>query len=567
MDWQWQIVELIVLIPAYRPGALLVQLVRDLLSRGVSAVVVVDDGSPSDCTPVFNQLGIMPDVKVLRHAVNLGKGAALKTALNFALCEFPDFAGFLTADADGQHAVDDILAVARRFTDEPDCLVLGSRSFGADVPFRSRSGNKCTRVLVRLLIGRRLGDTQTGLRAIPRGLIPRLLKIPANGYEFELDMLIAAKHALVRTVEVPVQSIYLDGNRSSHFNPLLDSMKVCFVLLRFTGVSLLTALLDNAVFLFSYARSHEILGSQITGRVVAMGFNYFAARKAVFLSRASLQSTFVKYALLVGANTILSYALINVLYSWSGLTVPWAKIIAETALFAGNFALQRDFVFTDRSRRSLPQGSTDWTNYYQSVPPTARLTRRYTARALVRTLARFSPAQTRTVMEIGGANSCFVDSILRRIKPERYRVVDTNEHGLELLRRRFPNASRVVATNASVLDLRPEDDPVDVVFSVGLVEHFSPEETARAVRAHFGLAREGGLVVISFPTPTRLYRLARGLCEAAGIWQFPDERPLNPEEVLAIAREQGEVVFEKLLWPLIFTQHLIAVRVGRRPQR
>lgn len=554
--------ELIVLIPAYRPGALLAQLARGLLLRGVAAIVVVDDGSPEECAPVFDELRSMPRVKVLRHAVNLGKGAALKMALNFAFCEFPASAGFITADADGQHAIEDILAVARRFAESPDCLVLGARSFSEAVPFRSRFGNKCTRVLVRFLVGQRLGDTQTGLRAIPRSLVPRLLKIQANGYEFELDMLIAAKHAPVRTVEVPIQTIYADGNRASHFNPLLDSMKIYFVLLRFSGVSLLTALLDNGVFLFTYARTHEVLASQIAGRILAIGFNYIAARKAVFLSGASLQSTFVKYVALAGANGVLSYALINALSAWTGLTVPWAKIIAETALFFGNFTLQREFVFTDSAAPSPAGGATDWTEYYQHVPPTARLTRRYTARTLVRTLARFSPADAKTVVEIGGANSCFADSILQHVKPEQYRVVDTNEHGLELLRRRFPGSSRVAATNASVLDLRPESGLADVVFSIGLVEHFSPGDTARAIRAHFDIAREGGLVIISFPTPTGLYRVARRLCEAAGVWKFPDERPLDPEEVLAVARERGTVVFEKMLWPLVFTQYLIAVRVG-----
>jgi putative flippase GtrA/phospholipid N-methyltransferase len=556
--------ELIVLIPAYRPGAVLVQLARDLLDRGASAIVAVDDGSPLDFTPVFDRLRTMEGVTVLQHAVNLGKGAALKTSLNFAFCQFPASTSFVTADADGQHSVKDILAIARKSAESPECLVLGTRSFAGSVPFRSRLGNRFTRVLVRWLIGQRIADTQTGLRAIPRSLVPRLLKIPANGYEFELDMLIAAKHSAVRSVEAPIQTIYLDENRSSHFNPVLDSMKIYFVLLRFTGVSLLTAVLDNGVFLLTYARTHEILASQITGRLLAIVFNYLAARKAVFLSSASLQTTFVKYAVLVCANTALSYAMINALSTWVGLTVPWAKITAETALFFGNFLLQREFVFTDRSASRGEKRATDWTEYYQRVPPSARLTRRYTERALLQTLARFSPAGTKTMIEIGGANSCFADSILRQMRPQQYRVVDTNEHGLALLRHRFPESSRVTAINTSVLELVPEDGPVDVVFSVGLVEHFSREDTAKAIRAHFSVVREGGLVILSFPTPTALYRLARRLCEAAGLWRFPDERPLDREEVLAIAREHGTVLLGKMLWPLVFTQYLIAVRVGRQ---
>jgi cyclopropane fatty-acyl-phospholipid synthase-like methyltransferase len=140
-------------------------------------------------------------------------------------------------------------------------------------------------------------------------------------------------------------------------------------------------------------------------------------------------------------------------------------------------------------------------------------------------------------------------------------VIDTNEHGLELLRKRFPESRRVTATNLDVLKLPPGGDLADVVFSVGLVEHFSTRDTAEAVRAHFALVKESGLVIITFPTPTRLYRAARTACEFIGVWRFPDERPLDPEEVLRVAREWGTVVLEKTLWPLIFTQYFIAVRV------
>jgi SAM-dependent methyltransferase len=100
----------------------------------------------------------------------------------------------------------------------------------------------------------------------------------------------------------------------------------------------------------------------------------------------------------------------------------------------------------------------------------------------------------------------------------------------------------------------------DIVFSVGLIEHFDAPRTRQAVLAHFDVLRPGGVAIITFPTPTLLYRIARSLAEALGLWQFPDERPLQPPEVLAAARERGEVLFVKTLWPLILTQTLIVVR-------
>ena len=549
----------IFLIPACNPGSPLSSIVRELLERGAAFIVVVDDGSNDAHKSCFREVETLPQTKVLKHAVNLGKGAALKTALNFAYCEFPLSPGFVTADADGQHAPEDIMAVAGQFEKSRESLVLGVRSFAGEVPVRSRAGNRLTSVVFRWLVGPRLTDTQTGLRGIPRSFVPNLLKIPSSGYEFELDMLIAAKHASIPTSEVPIRTIYLDNNRSSRFNPLVDSMKIYFVLLRFSAVAVVTALLDNTIFVLTYSKTENLLYSQILARIVAMCFNYTAARKAVFLSNAPAAKTLSKYFSIVFLNAALSYALIRSLSLWAGVSIIWAKLIAETMLFLGNFALQREFVFTGEKSRATSAAATDWTSYYQHVPPTARITRRYTNSVLVGVLRRFAP-KSKTIVEIGGANSCFVDSILRAVQPDQYRVIDINDHGLELLRSRFPESKRVTTSKLDVLKMPSGGDLADVVFSVGLVEHFSVPDTAAAVRSHFNLVKDSGLVIITFPTPTWLYRAARAVCEFIGVWKFPDERPLRREEVRRALQGKGTVVFEKTLWPLIFTQHLIAVR-------
>lgn len=103
----------------------------------------------------------------------------------------------------------------------------------------------------------------------------------------------------------------------------------------------------------------------------------------------------------------------------------------------------------------------------------------------------------------------------------------------------------------------------DLVFSVGLVEHFEPKETNAAVQAHFDLLRRGGIAIVTFPTPTGLYRITRALITALGMWRFPDERPLNSLEVISAIRERGELVWQKTLWPLMLTQHLVVARKHR----
>src|ERR1019366_3890718 len=185
---------------------------------------------------------------------------------------------------DGQHHPDDIVRIADTLLARPDCLVLGSRTFHGDVPFRSRFGNSLTSMVVRIL------------------------RIESTGYEYELEMLIAAHHLSVPMIEEPIRTIYEEGNKSSHFNPIVDSMKIYFVLARFGSVSLMTAVLDNLVFYLAFRHSGHILGSQILGRVFAVSFNYSMVRKSVFYSRQRHKTVLPKYLLLVLVSGSVSYA-------------------------------------------------------------------------------------------------------------------------------------------------------------------------------------------------------------------------------------------------------------------
>jgi hypothetical protein len=129
--------------------------------------------------------------------------------------------------------------------------------------------------------------------------MPELLRLPANGYEFELDMLIACTHQRRRVREEPIRTIYTDGNRSSHFNPVVDSMRIYFVLLRFCLVSLTTAALDNLVFYWTFPMVGVIWQAQAASRIAAMAFNYPTVRNTVFHSSQRHREVLPKYLLLV----------------------------------------------------------------------------------------------------------------------------------------------------------------------------------------------------------------------------------------------------------------------------
>ena len=187
-------------------------------------IVVVDDGSARGRAAFDDVRG---DVDaVLIHENNRGKGAALRTAFAWVRENLPRMVGVVTVDGDGQHDPEDVRRVAEELAREPNGgLVLGVRSFAGDVPFRSKLGNSWTRGLFRLLTGLAVSDTQTGLRGIPSALLLRFVAIPGDRYEYEIRMLADARRHPAPPREVPIRTIYLDGNAASHYRPFRDTFR------------------------------------------------------------------------------------------------------------------------------------------------------------------------------------------------------------------------------------------------------------------------------------------------------------------------------------------------------
>jgi SAM-dependent methyltransferase len=208
------------------------------------------------------------------------------------------------------------------------------------------------------------------------------------------------------------------------------------------------------------------------------------------------------------------------------------------------------------NRTHLPE-STDWDKYYKQSPAAARFTRPITTRTLIRALLRYS-VQNPILAELGGAGSCVLDSVINAVHPLEYHVVDINQYGLDLLRPRA-TADHLFLHKEDVRYLTL-DVEVDTVFSLGLIEHFDPEGTRRAIEAHFRILKRGGIAIISFPTPTYLYRATRGAAELLGKWIFHDERPLRTHEVAAAIAGVGTIVSEEIIWPIFLTQTLLVVR-------
>lgn len=351
---------IVILIPAYNPDQQLLQLVNDLRCSGFDSIIVVNDGSAENCAPVFDALEEKKLCSLLCHAVNLGKGRAIKTGLNYARLAFPDLCGVVTCDADGQHVVRDVVRVATVLQHNPENLVLGVREFDRNVPLRSRLGNVITRGIFYFLVGKYLSDTQTGLRGIPACFLPTLLRLEGEGYEYEMNMLIATKAQGIHVSEEKIDTVYIENNKSSHFNPLLDSMKIYFLLLRFSFSSLVASMLDFVLFTISYTLTSNILLSIFIGRyTIGPLVNFFVNRNYVFHHRERLRRAIIRYYLFATVMGICSFLLIRVVTEQFPVSVVIGKIIVETFLFIISFTIQRDYIFTHKAFAAPIPGRAD----------------------------------------------------------------------------------------------------------------------------------------------------------------------------------------------------------------
>ena len=211
-----------ILIPAYRPDHLLIELLINLKQEGFDAVVV-NDGSGEKFDDVFNEAEKY--AVVLKQNINRGKGAALRLGFSYVNLHPNNHNYVITCDADGQHAVKDIVRVNDKLH-ETNNVVLGSRKFDKSVPKRSRNGNFMSRLCRTLITKEYVPDDQCGLRGFPIKDVFNIITLPGDHYEYEMNVICNLQIKRLKFKEVPIETIYLDGNKSSHFKPNLDTFRI-----------------------------------------------------------------------------------------------------------------------------------------------------------------------------------------------------------------------------------------------------------------------------------------------------------------------------------------------------
>ena len=367
--------QLCVLIPSLEPDERLPRYVDSLLAADFGLVVVVDDGSGPEYAPIFGQIEGRARCRVLRHEVNRGKGAALRTGIQF-IRDHTDFAGVITADADGQHTAPDTLKLAARLNADEKKLLLGSRDFSRknkNIPARSGFGNRVTSAVFALLYGHWLPDTQTGLRAVSRACFGDLLAISGDRFEYEMNMLIyCAGHKIAFEV-IPIETIYLEENKSSHFHPLRDSWRIYKLMLgsffRYSASSILSFLIDYAVLsllmfwvfrdrpditLLGVPFSFKALVATPIARLCSAPVNFLMNRSFVFRAGRAPGAVrrYIVLAVACLAITTLTFGFLDH-YVHANVLHILLKIVIDTAMYVVNYRIQRGWVFKNSETEAV----------------------------------------------------------------------------------------------------------------------------------------------------------------------------------------------------------------------
>ena len=357
-----------IVLPSLDPDEKLTAVIDGLLQAGFEDIILVNDGSKLENLHYFESAAQHPEVHLLHHEVNKGKGAALKNAFRWFLTNRPDSLGVVTVDGDNQHHPDDTLACAEQMAKNGN-VVLGCRDFSLPhVPKRSRIGNNITCGVFKFLVGMKVSDTQTGLRAIPRSVMEDFCAISGDRFEYETNMLLAMKAQGIPHDEVKIRTVYIEENKSSHFHAVRDSWRIYKLILkhffRYTVSSLISAIIDTGIFaLLSWVLKGILSGllltaiPTVTARLISSLVNFYMNKKLVFESKASSGIAMLRYYALaipvLIAQTLLTdgvYRLFSITEQQTFLrTIIYAVVMA--ILFVASYMIQQRWVFAPRSKK------------------------------------------------------------------------------------------------------------------------------------------------------------------------------------------------------------------------
>ncbi len=334
-----------ILIPCYEPTTKLIKLIESLKKLCDYRIILVDDGSGISYSNIFNQAQKL-GCYVLSYEVNMGKGYALKYAFNY-IKQLENNNYIVTADCDGQHKPNDIIKICQECLENNNSIIIGTRHFTGKVPIKSRFGNTLTRMVYTVASGTKIQDTQTGLRGFSQNMLNWLIQIEGERFEYEMNMLLKATKSGYKIKEIPIETIYENNNKSTHFHPIKDSIKIYLPIIKFSGVSIFSAIMDFFLLLLLKVLTNNLFISVLFSRILSSTFNYSANRLMVFNSKGkvSIHSSLFKYFTLAVCILILNYLSLSLLNELLNISLILSTIITESVRFCLSYMAQKTFVF------------------------------------------------------------------------------------------------------------------------------------------------------------------------------------------------------------------------------
>lgn len=193
-----------VVIPFYNEKSHISSVVNQILKERLD-IVLVDDGS----SDAYVDVGLINKrVVLLKHKINIGKGAAMKTGAEYAFSH--GYNAVIFVDGDGQHSAGDIQKFIKALSDGKNDVVFGSRNLNMGVPLVRFLGNKFASLLISILFGIYVTDSLCGFRAVTRRAYEKI-NWSSSGYGVETEMVIRTARAGLRFVEVPVETKYINN--------------------------------------------------------------------------------------------------------------------------------------------------------------------------------------------------------------------------------------------------------------------------------------------------------------------------------------------------------------------
>ncbi len=358
-----------VILPSLDPDDKLLAVIDGLLEYGFTDIILVNDGSKPENLHYFEAAAAHPQVHLLHHEVNRGKGAALKTAFRWFLKNRPESAGVVTVDGDNQHHPEDTRRCAEHML-QTGRLTLGVRDFSLPtVPARSRSGNRITSAIFKVFVGMHISDTQTGLRALPGKDVQAMLAVSGERFEYETNMLLFMKSQDIPFDEVKIRTVYIEENKSSHFRVIRDSWRIYKLIFahffRYAASSISCSVLETGLYaLLTGLLAGEVSDGILTAaafvpaRLLSSLLNFFINQKLVFHAKNSTGKAMTRYFILMFAQMVLQWALdegiyilLNIPATATGLRTA-LHVVIMTVLFFFGYTIQQQWVFQNKKQQS-----------------------------------------------------------------------------------------------------------------------------------------------------------------------------------------------------------------------